>query len=47
MSDNNGSFAFAFPVALKSEQNEVVSVELEASGDAAINGYSTIYTALN
>ena len=44
---NNGSFAFAFPVALKSEQNEAVSVELEASGDAAINGYSTIYTATN
>ena len=44
---NNGSFAFTFPVALKSDQNEAVSVELEASGDGSINGYSTIYTATN
>ena len=43
----NGPFAFSFPVALKPDQNEAVSVELEASGDGGIDGRATIYTALN
>ena len=43
----NGPFAFAFPVALKSDQNQTVSVELEASGTGGIDGRSTIYSALN
>ena len=44
---NNGPFAFNFPVALKSDPNEAVSVELEASGSSGVNGRATIYTATN
>lgn len=42
---NNGSFSFSFPVALKAEPNEAVSVELEASGAGGTTGYASIYVA--
>lgn len=44
---NNGSFAFSFPVALKADPNEAVTVELQASGTGGINGYASVYVAEN
>ena len=43
----NYLFAFSFPVALKSDYNEAVSAELEASGSGGTSGYVSIWTATN